>query len=153
MEINLRPALKNIYFISRISTTIALSGVASGLPLPSKNNRRSFLSAVGAIASPLVEWIATCLGQGGNHDVSYAVNYKAVATRKVLGDQTCYAVEIALTRISGHAVDTWKDVADDTSYLITSKWPEEQAFLNFIHSQAFKDVTRADSSGRPQHKI
>ena len=46
---------------------------------------------------------------------------------------------------------------DDASYLITSEWSEEQAFLDFIHSQAFRDVTNWGKeqilSGRPQHKI
>ena len=49
------------------------------------------------------------------------------------------------------------DVADDASYLITSEWSEEQAFTDFIHSQAFRDVTNWGKeqilSGRPQHKI
>ena len=64
----------------------------------------------------------------------------------------------ALTAAAGHTKSTlWKDVADDASYLITSEWSEEQAFLDFIHSQAFKDVTNWGKeqilSGRPQHKI
>jgi len=52
---------------------------------------------------------------------------------------------------------TESDVFDDASYLITSEWSEEQAFLDFIHSQAFRDVTNWAKeqilSGRPQHKI
>ena len=48
-------------------------------------------------------------------------------------------------------------MGDDASYLITSEWSDEQAFQDFIHSQAFKDVTTWGKeqilSGRPQHKI
>ena len=33
-----------------------------------------------------------------------------------------------------------KDVSDDASYLITREWSDEQAFQDFIHSQAFRDV-------------
>jgi heme-degrading monooxygenase HmoA len=47
--------------------------------------------------------------------------------------------------------------AHDASYLITSEWSDEQAFRDFIQSQAFKDVTNWGKeqilSGRPQHKI
>ena len=45
----------------------------------------------------------------------------------------------ALKAAAGHTTSTlWKDVSDDASYLITSEWSEEQAFLDFIHSQAFR---------------
>ena len=64
----------------------------------------------------------------------------------------------ALNAAKGHTRSIlWKDVADDASYLITSEWSDEQAFQDFIHSQAFRDVTTWGKeqilSGRPQHKI
>ena len=67
-------------------------------------------------------------------------------------------VVAAIQAAKGHTSSTlWRDVADDASYLITSEWSEEQAFTDFIHSQAFRDVTNWGKeqilSGRPQHKI
>jgi heme-degrading monooxygenase HmoA len=64
----------------------------------------------------------------------------------------------ALRAAAGHSNSTlWKDVSDDASYLITSEWSDEQAFLDFIHSQAFKEVTSRGKkqilSVGPQHKI
>ena len=64
----------------------------------------------------------------------------------------------ALKAAKGHASSIlWKDVADGASYMITSEWSDESAFQDFIHSQAFKDVTSWGKeqilSGRPQHKI
>jgi heme-degrading monooxygenase HmoA len=64
----------------------------------------------------------------------------------------------ALRAAQGHSQSTlWKDVSDDASYLITSEWSDEKAFQDFIHSQAFRDVTNWGKeqilSGRPQHKI
>ncbi|MBI5759538.1 MAG: antibiotic biosynthesis monooxygenase, partial [Planctomycetales bacterium] len=64
----------------------------------------------------------------------------------------------ALKAAAGHTTSTlWKDVSDDASYLITSEWSDEQAFQDFIHSTAFRDVTNWGKeqilSGRPQHKI
>ena len=60
-------------------------------------------------------------------------------------------------RHRAHELDIVEDVADDASYLITSEWSDEQAFRDFIGSQAFKDVTNWGKeqilSDRPQHKI
>ena len=64
----------------------------------------------------------------------------------------------ALEAAEGHTSSVlWKDVADSASYLITSEWSEEQAFTDFIRSEAFRAVTDWGKeqilSGRPQHKI
>ncbi len=49
---------------------------------------------------------------------------------------------MALRAAAGHTSSTlWNDVSDDASYLITSEWSDEKAFVDFIQSQAFKDVT------------
>ncbi len=73
-------------------------------------------------------------------------------------EQKFSAVIAALRSAAGHTHSTlWKDVSDDASYLITSEWSDEPAFMAFIQSQAFKDVTSWGKeqilSGRPQHKI
>lgn len=64
----------------------------------------------------------------------------------------------ALRGAAGHTESKlYRDVSDDASYLIVSQWSEEKAFTDFIHSQAFREVTNWGKeqilSGRPQHKI
>ena len=90
--------------------------------------------------------------------ITVGMNYHVIAGKQADFEAKFQAVIQALTAAAGHTKSTlWKDVADDASYLITSEWSEEQAFTDFIHSQAFKDVTNWGKeqilSGRPQHKI
>ena len=64
----------------------------------------------------------------------------------------------SLNAAEGHSESTlWKDVSDDASYLITSEWNDDQAFQDFIHSDAFREVTNWGReqilSDRPRHKI
>ncbi len=90
--------------------------------------------------------------------ITVGMNYHVIAGKQQDFENKFAAVITALKAAAGHSHSTlWKDVGDDASYLITSEWSEEQAFLDFIHSQAFKDVTTWGKeqilSGRPQHKI
>ena len=90
--------------------------------------------------------------------ITVGMNYHVLAGKQQEFEDKFAAVISALRAAEGHSNSTlWKDVSDDASYLITSEWSEEQAFLDFIHSQAFKDVTSWGKeqilSGRPQHKI
>ncbi len=90
--------------------------------------------------------------------ITVGMNYHVLPGKQHDFESKFAAVLSALRSAQGHSSSTlWKDVADDASYLITSEWSEEQAFLDFIHSQAFKDVTTWGKeqilSGRPQHKI
>ena len=90
--------------------------------------------------------------------ITVGMNYHVIAGKQADFENKFKAVIQALAAAPGHTQSTlWKDVADDASYLITSEWSEEQAFLDFIHSQAFKDVTNWGKeqilSGRPQHKV
>ena len=90
--------------------------------------------------------------------VTVGMNYH-VLPDKQQDFETKFAGVVAALKVSkGHTQSTlWRDVADDASYLITSEWSDEQAFTDFIHSQAFRDVTNWGKeqilSGRPQHKI
>ena len=60
------------------------------------------------------------------------------------------AVMVALQKANGHTHSTlWKDISDDASYLITSEWSDEQAFLDFIHSAAFKEVYNLGQGANP----
>jgi heme-degrading monooxygenase HmoA len=90
--------------------------------------------------------------------ITVGMNYHVIPGKQSDFEDKFAAVIGALRAAEGHRSSTlWKDVSDDASYLITSEWSEEQAFLSFIHSQDFKDVTSWGKeqilSGRPQHKI
>jgi heme-degrading monooxygenase HmoA len=90
--------------------------------------------------------------------ITVGMNYHVIEGKQADFEEKFAAVIGALRAAEGHTSSTlWKDVSDSASYLITSEWSEEQAFLDFIHSQAFKDVTSWGKeqilSGRPQHKI
>jgi heme-degrading monooxygenase HmoA len=90
--------------------------------------------------------------------ITVGMNYHVLPGKQADFEGKFAAVLAALNAAEGHTSSTlWKDVADDASYLITSEWSDEQAFLGFIHSQAFRDVTTWGKeqilSGRPQHKI
>ncbi len=89
--------------------------------------------------------------------VTVGMNYHVLPGKQQDFETKFAGVVDALQAAKGHTNSTlWRDVADDASYLITSEWSEEQAFTDFIHSQAFRDVTNWGKeqilSGRPQHK-
>ncbi|MCA9150334.1 MAG: antibiotic biosynthesis monooxygenase, partial [Planctomycetales bacterium] len=86
------------------------------------------------------------------------MNYHVIEGKQADFEQKFEAVIGALRAAAGHKSSTlWKDVSDGASYLITSEWDDEKAFMEFIHSEAFRDVTNWGKeqilSGRPQHKI
>lgn len=90
--------------------------------------------------------------------ITVGMNYHVLAGKQGVFEEKFRAVIAALNAAEGHtASNLWKDVDDDRSYMITSQWSDEQAFTDFIHSQAFKDVTNWGKeqilSTRPQHKI
>lgn len=90
--------------------------------------------------------------------ITVGMNYHVLPGKQQDFEGKFAAVIAALKAAPGHTSSTlWKDVADNASYLITSEWSEEQAFTDFIRSQAFMDVTTWGKeqilSGRPQHKI
>lgn len=90
--------------------------------------------------------------------ITVGMNYHTIPGKQQQFEEKFAAVIGALQAAHGHTRSVlWKDVGDDASYLITSEWSDEQAFQDFIHSQAFKDVTNWGKeqilSDRPQHKI
>lgn len=90
--------------------------------------------------------------------ITVGMNYRVIPGKQQDFEAKFAAVIEALKAAAGHSASTlWKDVADDASYLITSEWSDEQAFVDFIHSQAFREVTNWGKeqilAGRPQHKI
>ncbi len=90
--------------------------------------------------------------------ITVGMNYHVIEGKQADFEEKFAAVIGALSAAEGHASSTlWKDVSDGASYLITSEWSDEQAFRDFIQSQAFRDVTNWGKeqilSGRPQHKV
>ncbi len=90
--------------------------------------------------------------------ITVGMNYHVIDGKQQDFEEKFAAVISALEAAEGHTTSTlWKDVSDTASYLITSEWSEEQAFTDFIRSDAFRSVTDWGKeeilSGRPQHKI
>ena len=90
--------------------------------------------------------------------ITVGMNYHVIEGKQADFEEKFAAVITALEAADGHTSSTlWKDVSDSASYLITSEWFEEEAFMSFIQSQAFKDVTTWGKeqilSDRPRHKI
>ncbi len=90
--------------------------------------------------------------------ITVGMNYHVIEGKQADFEGKFAAVIDALRAAAGHTQSTlWKDVDDGASYLITSEWSDEQAFTDFIQSQAFRDVTNWGKeqilSDRPRHKI
>jgi heme-degrading monooxygenase HmoA len=90
--------------------------------------------------------------------ITVGMNYHVISGKQRDFEEKFQAVIGALQAAQGHTSSTlWKDTSDDASYLITSEWSDEQAFRDFIQSQAFRDVTNWGKeqilSSRPQHKV
>jgi heme-degrading monooxygenase HmoA len=90
--------------------------------------------------------------------ITVGMNYRVIEGKQQDFEDKFAAVISALEAADGHDSSTlWKDVSDGASYLITSEWSEEQAFTDFIRSDAFRNVTNWGKeqilAGRPQHKV
>ena len=90
--------------------------------------------------------------------ITVGMNYHVIEGKEQDFEDKFAAVIGALNAAEGHTSSTlWKDVSDGASYLITSEWSDEQAFNDFIQSQAFRDVTSWGKeqilSDRPRHKV
>ena len=90
--------------------------------------------------------------------ITVGMNYHVIEGKQQVFEDKFAAVIDALKAAEGHSTSIlWKDVSDDASYLITSEWSNEQAFTEFIRSDAFRAVTNWGKeqilSSRPEHKI
>lgn len=89
--------------------------------------------------------------------ITVGMNYHVLPGKQKEFEDKFAAVLDALCRPGPQHVDSLERRQRRHFYLITSEWSEEKAFVEFIHSQAFKDVTTWGKeqilSGRPQHKI
>ena len=90
--------------------------------------------------------------------ITVGMNYKVRPGRQREFEQKFDAVLGALRSADGHvASHLYADVHDDCSYLIVSEWSAQERFIEFIRSQAFKDVTAWGKAeiltDRPHHTI
>ena len=90
--------------------------------------------------------------------VTVGMNYVVLPGKGVEFEEKFAAVIGALEAAEGHASSSlWKDTANGDSYLITSEWGDEQAFKDFITSDAFRSGTNWGKAeilaGRPSHKV
>ena len=90
--------------------------------------------------------------------ITVGMNYHVIEGKQQEFEDKFVAVIGALKAAEGHSSSVlWKDTADSASYLITSEWSDEKAFMEFIQSEGFREVTNWGKeqilSGRPQHKI
>ena len=90
--------------------------------------------------------------------ITVGMNYHTLPGKQIEFEEKFAAVIGALNAAEGHSESTlWKDVSDDASYLITSEWSDDEAFQDFIRSDAFHEVTNWGKaeilSDRPRHKV
>jgi heme-degrading monooxygenase HmoA len=90
--------------------------------------------------------------------ITVGMNYCVLEGKQQEFEEKFNAVMTALSTALGHDEShLFRDVNDELSFLIISKWSDEQAFQDFIHSPMFKDVTdwgkQQILSDRPRHKI
>lgn len=90
--------------------------------------------------------------------ITVGMNYHVLAGKQQEFEGKFNAVLEALNGAAGHTESNlYRDVNDNQSYLIASQWNDEQAFTEFIRSDAFKAVTNWGKEQildqRPQHKV
>ena len=90
--------------------------------------------------------------------ITGGMNYQGVDGKQQAFEDKFNALRRALNDTDGHVrSNLYRDTHDHCSYLILSEWSAEQAFTDFIRSQAFKEVTQWGKeqilTDRPRHKV
>ena len=90
--------------------------------------------------------------------ITVGMNYYVIAGKEAEFEEKFNGVLAALNEADGHtASNLYRDTNDPTSYLIISEWSDQDAFTNFIRSDAFKAVTNWGKEqilrDRPKHKV
>lgn len=90
--------------------------------------------------------------------ITVGMNYRVREGTQKLFEEKFAAVIEALRQATGHVrSNLFRDVNDECAYLIISEWSQEKAFVEFIHSDLFKQVTDWGKdqilTARPHHKI
>lgn len=88
--------------------------------------------------------------------VTIGMNYRVRAGKQQIFEAAFARVLEALRGAAGHEEShLYRDVQDDASYLIVSRWSDEAAFQEFVRSDAFRKVTNWGSEnileGPPRH--
>lgn len=89
--------------------------------------------------------------------VTIGMNYEVLSGKEKVFEDACANVVKTMETIDGHdQSQIFKSIKDDEgAYLIVSRWANEQAFKDFIASDAFKKVTNWGKenilAGRPSH--
>ncbi|NNE44796.1 MAG: antibiotic biosynthesis monooxygenase [Gemmatimonadetes bacterium] len=90
--------------------------------------------------------------------VTIGMNYQVIPGKGDLFEQKFREVIAAFGQDDGHrASRLYRDVDSPDNYMIHSEWDSKDAFMGFIRSDAFREVTNWGKeqilAGRPQHKI
>ena len=91
--------------------------------------------------------------------VTIGMNYSVRAGKEKVFEDACARVIQTMGGIDGHSDSKlFREVgADSRRYLIVSVWSSEQAFRDFVASDAFKKVTNWGAEnileGRPSHVV
>ena len=90
--------------------------------------------------------------------VTIGMNYYVIPSKEKIFEDACANVVKTMEGIEGHDESHFfREVGDgEPTYLIVSRWANEQAFNEFVGSDAFKKVTNWGKenilSRRPSHK-
>ena len=91
--------------------------------------------------------------------VTIGMNYSVRAGKEKVFEDACARVIQTMRGIDGHGDShLYREVGDASrQYLIVSSWSSEQAFRDFVASDAFKKVTNWGAEnileGRPSHTV
>lgn len=90
--------------------------------------------------------------------ITVGMNYNVIPGKQDEFEQKFREVLTAIRGADGHVQSKmFRDIDDDCAYLIVSEWGEQDKFMGFIRSDAFKAVTNWGKeqilTGRPQHTI
>ena len=89
--------------------------------------------------------------------VTIGMNYAVLAGKEKIFEDACAKVVETMETIEGHDhSEVYRSIsASEPSYLIVSRWESEDAFQDFIASDAFKKVTNWGKENilarRPMH--
>lgn len=89
--------------------------------------------------------------------VTIGMNYAVLAGKEKIFEDACAKVVKTMETIEGHdRSEIYRSISsEDANYLIVSRWRSEQAFQDFIASDAFKKVTNWGKENilarRPSH--
>ncbi len=89
--------------------------------------------------------------------VTIGMNYQVLHGKEKIFEDACTNVVSTMETIEGHDSSMiYRSIAtDESAYLIVSRWTSEQAFDDFVSSDAFKKVTSWGKenvlAGRPSH--